>query len=108
MSSVLSSQAPVQAGTLLHGSAYLSASAWLRRHNGLERRYSLVGTFFGIAVAEARHQMLGALLSPLHPWDALICSSPTVQSAVRTMLDNMGAYLGERASAQRLPLPSCP
>ena len=108
LSSVLSSQAPVQAGTLLHGSAYLSASAWLRRHNGLERRYSLVGTFFGIAVAEARHQMLGALLSPLHPWDALICSSPTVQSAVRTMLDNMGAYLGERTGAQTLPLPQLP
>lgn len=108
LSSPLSTQAARQAGTLLHGSAYLGASAWLRRHNDQERGYSLVGTFFGIAVAEVREQMLGSLLTPLHPWDALICSSPTVQSAVRTMLDNMGAYLAERTGAQTLPLPQLP
>ena len=108
LSSPLNTQAPIQAGTLLHGSAYVSASAWLRRHNQLERRYSLVGTFYGIAVAEARHQMLGSLLAPLHSWDALICSSPTVQSAVRTILETMGAYLGERTGAQRLPMPQLP
>jgi glycosyltransferase involved in cell wall biosynthesis len=108
LSSPLSSEAPIQAGTLLHGSAYVSAAAWLRRHNDQERRYSLVGTFFGIAVAEVREPMLGSLLAPLHPWDALICSSPTVQSAVRTMLDNMGAYLAERTGAQTLPRPQLP
>ncbi len=108
LSSPLSTQAAVQAGTLLHGSAYLGASAWLRRHNNQERQYSLVGTFFGIAVAEVREQMLGSLLTPLHPWDALICSSPTVQSAVRTMLENMGAYLAERTGARTLPLPQLP
>ena len=108
LSSLLNSQVPSRAGTLLHGSAYVGTSAWLRRHDGLERHYSLVGTFFGIAVAEARHQMLGSLLAPLHPWDALICSSPAVQNAVRTMLENMGAYLAERTGAERLPLPQLP
>ena len=106
--SLLSSQPAEQAGTLLHGSAYVGASAWLRRHNNQERRYSLVGTFFGIAVAEARHQMLGSLLTPLHPWDALICSSPTVQTAVRSMLGTMGDYLAERTGARHLPLPQLP
>jgi glycosyltransferase involved in cell wall biosynthesis len=108
LSTPLNCQAPEQAGTLLHGSAYVGASAWLRRHNGLERRYSLVGTFFGIAVAEARHQMLGSLLAPLQPWDAVICSSETVQTSVRTMLANLGAYLGERTGARQLPLPQLP
>lgn len=98
----------VQAGTLLHGSAYLAASAWQRRHAALERRYSLVGTFFGIAVAQQREAMLGALLAPLHPWDAVICSSPTVQQAVRSMLNNVGAYLAERTGSRHLPLPELP
>jgi D-inositol-3-phosphate glycosyltransferase len=108
LSSPLSSQAPLRAGTLLHGSAYVGHAAWLRHHNDLERCYSLVGTFYGVAVAEARHQMLGSLLTPLHPWDALICSSPTVQSAVRSMLNNIGAYLADRTGARQLPLPQLP
>lgn len=108
LSSPLNSQSPLQAGTLLHGSAYVSHAAWVRRHGNLDRHYSLVGTFYGVAVAEARHQMLGSLLSPLHPWDALICSSPTVQSAVRTMLDNIGSYLAERTGSHQLPLPQLP
>ncbi len=108
VASMLSTQPAVQAGTLLHGSAYVGASAWLRRHHNQERRYSLVGTFFGIAVAEMRHQMLGSLLTPVHPWDALICSSPSVQTAVRSMLDTMGAYLAERTGAQHLPVPQLP
>ena len=97
-----------EGGLVLHGSAYLGPSAWLRRHAGQERAYSLVGTFFGLAVAAQRHQMLGALLAPLEPWDAVICSSPTVQTAVHTMLDNMGAYLAERTGARQLRLPQLP
>ena len=97
-----------RAGTLLHGSAYLAASAWQRRHAGQERAYSLVGTFFGIAVAQARQSMVGALLAPLEPWDAVICSSPTVQMAVRGMLENVGADLAERFGARHLPLPQLP
>ena len=108
LGSLLSTHPAVQAGTLLHGSAYVGASAWLRRHNNQERRYSLVGTFYGVAVAEVREQMLGSLLTPLHPWDALICSSPTVQTAVRGMLETMGAYLAERTGARHLPLPQLP
>ena len=104
----LATDGAVQAGTLLHGSAYLAASAWQRRHAALERRYSLVGTFFGIAVAQHREAMLGALLAPLHPWDAVICSSPTVQQAVRGMLNNVGAYLAERTGSRHLPLPQLP
>ena len=96
------------AGTLLHGSAYLAASAWQRRHAGKERAYSLVGTAFGIAVAQARQAMVGALLAPLEPWDAVICSSPTVQQALRGMLENAGADLAERFGARQLPLPQLP
>ena len=97
-----------EGGLVLHGSAYLGPSAWLRRHADQERAYSLVGTFFGLAVAAQRHQMLGSLLAPLEPWDAVICSSPTVQTAVHTMLDNMGAYLAERTGARQLRLPQLP
>ena len=97
-----------QSGTLLHGSAYLGASAWQRRHANQERHYSLVGTFFGIAVAQVREAMVGSLLAPLQPWDAVICSSPSVQQAVRGMLENVGADLGERFGARQLPLPQLP
>lgn len=108
LASPLDTQPAVEAGTLLHGSAYVGPSAWVRRHAGQEQDYSLVGTFYGIAVAAARHQMLGSLLAPLQPWDAVICSSPTVQTAVRTMLENTGAYLAERTGASHLPLPQLP
>lgn len=104
----LDSTPACNAGTLLHGSAYLAASAWQRRHAGQERDYSLVGTFFGIAVAQARQAMVGALLAPLEPWDAVICSSPTVQQAVRRMLENVGADLADRFGARRLPVPQLP
>jgi glycosyltransferase involved in cell wall biosynthesis len=108
LASPLATAPLLKAGTLLHGSAYLGPSAWARRHAGHDRRFSLVGTFFGIAVAEQRERMLGSLLAPLYPWDAVICSSPTVQTAVRGMLENVGAYLGERTGAVRLPLPQLP
>lgn len=97
-----------RAGTLLHGSTYVEASAWQRRHAGQERDYSLVGTFFGIAVAQARQAMVGGLLAPLQPWDAVICSSPTVQRAVRRMLENVGADLADRFGARHLPMPQLP
>ncbi len=108
LASPLNTQPATRAGILLHGSAYVGGAAWLRRHAGLERHYSVVGSFFGIAVAAARHQMLGSLLAPLQPWDAVICASPTVQRAVGTMFENMGAYLGERTGARQLPLPQLP
>lgn len=104
----LDSTPACRAGMLLHGPAYLEASAWQRRHAGQERSYSLVGTFFGIAVAKTRQAMVGALLAPLEPWDAVICSSPTVQQAVRGMLENMGADLADRFGARHLPMPQLP
>lgn len=97
-----------RAGTLLHGSAYLAPSAWQRRHAGQEQAYSLVGSFFGVAVAETRQAMVGGLLAPLQPWDAVICSSPSVQQAVRGMLEAVGADLAERCGARQLPLPQLP
>ncbi len=88
--SPLSTSAPSRAGTLLSGQPYLSQPAWVRRHAGRDAAYSIVGTVFAFSSAPHRELMLHSLLAPLHEWDALICSSPTLRDTVVRTLDDMG------------------
>jgi len=49
-----------------------------------------------------------ALTAPVQPWDAVICTSPSVRDAVRRMFDGWGDFLGERFGGERRPQPQLP
>ena len=44
----------------------------------------------------------------MHPWDALICTSPAVQQAMERLFDAQHDWLRERLGASRLPRPALP
>jgi len=106
--SPLSTERPARAGVLLSGQPYLSELAWIRRHASRDHAYSIVGSIFAFAAATSREQMMGSAMAPLHDWDALICTSPTLQAAVQRTFDRWEDYLRERTGATRLPRPALP
>ncbi|MEI6621886.1 MAG: glycosyltransferase [Actinomycetes bacterium] len=116
--SLLGTQAAASAGILLSGQPYLEEPAWIRRHGRRDRDYSIVGTIFAYASATHREQMMRSALAPLHDWDAMICSSPSLAHTVAQTFDSWQDYLGERLGREgtpsstdrgvRLPRPQLP
>ncbi len=110
---VLDQGLAARAGTLLRGQPDLAPLAWLRRRAVGDRAYSLVGLVHTIAPPVLREEIAGALLAPVQPWDAMICTSPAVRDALTAMFDRWSDYLGERfggggAAAQGAVRPRLP
>jgi glycosyltransferase involved in cell wall biosynthesis len=102
-------QAPARdAGALLRGQPDLSNLAWLRRISVGDRAYSLMGMIHTLAPPVVRETMAAALVAPMHPWDALICTSPSVRDAMTEMFGAWGDYLGERTGGGSPPCPTLP
>ncbi len=99
---------PSRCGTLLRGQPYLDELAWLRRSEGLDHHYSLVGLIHTIAPPAIRQRIGATALAPTHPWDALICTSPAVQQAMEAMFDGWAEHLAARVGAVRAPRPQLP
>ncbi len=106
--SPLSTEVPSRGGILLSGQPYLSELAWIRRHSAADHDYSIIGTIFAFASPTHRELMMKSALAPLHDWDALICTSPSLQLAVQRTFDRWEEYLRERTGALRLPKPALP
>ena len=93
--SVLRASSLLRAGAVLRGKADLADLAWLR--NSVDPRgYSLIGLIHTIAPPAIRDQIASLTIAPIQPWDALICTSPSVQSAMAEMFDEYGEYLAHR------------
>ncbi|MDP3749247.1 MAG: glycosyltransferase [Phenylobacterium sp.] len=102
-------QAPaVEAGALLRGHPDLADMAWLRRSAGLDQAYSLLGVVHTIAPPAMRQIISTALISPVQPWDAVICTSPSVQRAMGAMFDEWADYLADRFGGKTGPKPHLP
>ena len=106
--SVLNQAVPAASGALLRGQPYLNELAWVRRRSGWDRSYSLVGMIHTLAPPAIRELISESLTSPVQPWDALICTSPSVRDAVAQMFDDYGDFLGERMNGIRPPQPQLP
>ncbi|THD77000.1 MAG: glycosyltransferase [Phenylobacterium sp.] len=106
--SILNSELPLRAGALLRGQPDLYELAWMRRRAVGDRGYSLLGLLHTLAPPFIRQIIANAHLGPLHPWDALICTSPSVRDAVTTMLSEWGDYLAERTGGRPPALPALP
>lgn len=105
--SVLRTTAALRAGAVLRGKADLADLAWLR--NGVDPRgYSLIGLIHTIAPPGIRDQIAACATAPVQPWDALICTSPSVRSAMEQMFDEYGAYLAQRFGGTLRPRPMLP
>lgn len=99
---------PTRAGVLLRGQPYLSELAWIRRSQGRDDAYSLVGLIHTLAPPAVRESIGASAVAPLQPWDALVCTSPAVQRALGEMFESWGGYLQERFAGQHSPLPQLP
>ena len=105
---ILNTALPAASGALLRGQPELAELAWLRRRQVGDRAYSLLGLVHTIAPPYMRQVIANTLVAPLHPWDAVICTSPSVRDAVMRMLDAWGDHLAERTGGTPPPRPSLP
>lgn len=105
---ILDASFPVRSGALLRGQPDLYDLAWARRQSATDRAYSLLGLIHTIGPPFMRELISMASIAPLHPWDALICTSPSVRDAMECMFDQWGDYLGERMGGAAPPRPKLP
>ncbi len=96
------------AGAMVRGHPDLADLAWYRRSAGLEQAYSMLGVVHTIAPPAMRENIAKAAVAPVQPWDALICTSPTVQDALGTMFDEWTDYLADRYGGQTKVKPQLP
>jgi D-inositol-3-phosphate glycosyltransferase len=106
--SLVNTDLPRRSGLLLRGAAALAELAWVRRTASADADYSLVGLIHTTAPPFIRHQIAASVLAPTHPWDAVICTSPSVQQAMQAMLDQQVAWLQERFGVRHTPQPQLP
>jgi glycosyltransferase involved in cell wall biosynthesis len=97
-----------RAGALLRGQPELYDLAWLRRRTVGDRAYSLLGLVHTLAPPAMRQIMAMTSVAPMHPWDALICTSPAVREGLTTMFEAWGAHLAQRTGGKPPPHPSLP
>ena len=82
-------------------------AAWSRSFYG-HAGWSLCGITHTTASTAAMDAITNLLVGPVQPWDALICTSPTVKNNVEKLLQAQVDYLQDRLSVQRLVLPQLP
>ncbi|MDA0238896.1 MAG: glycosyltransferase family 4 protein [Proteobacteria bacterium] len=82
----------------------ISNLSWTRRHQG-QRRYSLCGITHSSSTPRVMDLTAGLLTAPTQSWDALVCASHSIRSAVQSLIDGWSDYLGTRFGT---PAPRCP
>ena len=105
---ILNQTLAASAGALLRGHPDLEALAWSRRSRADDRAYSLLGLVHTIAPPIIRDYIARTTLAPLQPWDAVICTSPSVQQGLQVMFDEWHDHLGDRLGASARPMPKLP
>jgi len=78
----------------------LGIYAWRRRLSGPARNYSICGLNHTIASDTVMDGLGELLTAPVQPWDAVICTSQAVKTAIKRLLDNWGDYLGRKAGGR--------
>ena len=106
--SLLAQGVVARSGVMLRGTPGLSDISWLRRRAVGDRAYSLMGLVHTLAPPALRSDMATAAISPIQPWDALICTSPSVQEALNRMFDEWSGFLADRFGGTRNPKPYLP
>lgn len=108
VSTIMDQRAAAAAGALVRGKAELADMAWLRRTALGDRAYSLLGLVHTVAPPAIREYIAASAFAPTHPWDALICTSPSIVQSLTEMFDAVGEFAGERFGGTRRPRPHLP
>lgn len=103
--SIMAQHVAAEAGAMLRGGARLEELAWQRRRTVGDQAYSLMGLIHTIAPPAIRQEIAMSAIAPTQAWDALICTSPSVQSAMVAMFDEWTEYLADRFGGQARPRP---
>ncbi len=106
--SILNQRLAQDAGAVLRGQPDLYDLGWLRRRTVGDRGYSLLGLVHTIAPPTMRQFIAMAQVGPIHPWDAVICTSPSVHASISQMFEGWGDYLAERTGGTPPPRPALP
>lgn len=96
-----------QCGTLFLGDPTLAEYAWRRAPYGA-RSWSLCGLTHTISTHVAMDALLAMAAAPVEPWDALVCTSSAVKTAVLNVLQANADFLQQRLGASRTVLPMLP
>ncbi|MBE7216963.1 MAG: glycosyltransferase family 4 protein [Caulobacteraceae bacterium] len=98
-----------QAGALLRGQPTITEVAWRREAlAGGARGFSLMGLVHTLAPPATREQIAQSSVAPVRPWDALICTSPSVRENLEAMFDGWEAHLLRRFGGVRAERPALP
>ena len=95
----LDRQALRSAGTVYWPAPGLDEQAWNRRF-GSERDYSLCGVTHTVASAAVAGALGQYLIAPTQPWDALVCTSTAVRTAVEHLIEQHADYLARRGGGR--------
>ena len=88
----------------------ITTEAWQRRSHGAQT-YAICGITHTTATAAVMRLLGEMLVAPVEDYDALICTSSAVRTAVEAQLDLVRAYMSEaygprvRPEAQRVTIP---
>lgn len=99
-----------QVGTLYQPDPMLLKHAWARRFSD-QKAYSICGVTHTIASYDAMERIGNLLIAPLQPWDALICTSQAVKTAIERLLHTWADYLAQRTGGKppiEIQLPIIP
>ena len=108
VSELLDFHAPCNCGVLLRGQPYIAELAWLRSAFRSNNAYSLLGLIHTLAPPMVREQIGAVSIAPVQAWDALICTSPSVLTAMHNMFDQWEEYLRQRLAADTIVRPHLP
>ena len=95
-------------GILYRPDPAIADDAWRRLGHAGPAAWSLCGITHTTAHHSVTETLAGMLIAPLESWDALICTSESVQASVLGILEAQAEYLGERLGAQPATLPQLP
>ena len=106
--SILNTALCAQAGAVLRGQPYLYELSWLRQAGPGDAAYSLLGLVHTIAPPAVRQLILNASLGPTHPWDAIVCTSPSVREGLSRVFERWGGHLAARTGGSAPQIPMLP
>ena len=82
---------------------------WARHRSKFgDSSWSLCGITHTTASIGAMDAIAKIITAPVHPWDALICTSRAVQNNVSRILEAEASYLKRRLGATKILLPQLP
>lgn len=88
-----------EAGCLLHPDPNIAPYSWARRRGGAGA-YSLCGVTHTMSSADVMEAVANCVHYPTAPWDAIICPSRAIATAIRALWSEWQGYLAERTGGR--------